>query len=615
MTPTHPHSGADVTATAQIHPSAADPPRWKDDLILLGAVALVAILGRLPAFGAWWALDDWGLLARGAGLDAAPAGLQARWLSQHLWWQLTWSVFGLNADAQTVVRLALHAISALLVVRLGARLGLGRGGRLVAGLLFTSSPLVFTNVYWASNIQELLGLTFALAGLEFWLAGSRGHRLAGALLLLASFLSKETGLGLPVLLAVLLAVRERRAAAADWMLVLFLALAAAMEAVLVMRHFATGPGDPYEVGGPSIVLRNLSHIGWYLLAPRPIHAHVVTWPMILSGLGLFVAWTGWAGFAWRRSDRRPALLLLACLLALAPLMPLSKFIYPYLATPPMTVFVLALGLLVPRRWSPRPVVILGLVVAATVWSLGSMRVRLGNRNELGFPADTVVRATSLSWQSCRMFEQLRWPPEDGPERDLVLLQVPVSRESLRDAARLGERWVSDTEMYRVLEGTRGAALVLGPEVRVSWVNALTAAPAAAMVLCEEGTGFKVWGPLPQAALYAALTDVGLGEFERARLHLVRAAAENPETVGFVWDEGLMVIPLEMVLKRKEAFVDWTVTRLADRASSLQEVGGLQDMFLNLLEVATGLSREELTAGGHYITGPAAAAHDSLGTGP
>ena len=99
--------------------------------------------------------------------------------------------------------------------------------------------------------------------------------------------------------------------------------------------------------------------------------------MTSSGDSGGVSTLGWAGFAWRRNDRRPALLLLACLLVLAPLMPLSKFIYPYLATPPMTVFVLALGLLVPRRWSPRPVVILGLVVVATVWSLGSMRVRLG----------------------------------------------------------------------------------------------------------------------------------------------------------------------------------------------------------------------------------------------
>ena len=32
------------------------------------AVLLAAVIGRLPALGAWWALDDWGLLGRAAGI-------------------------------------------------------------------------------------------------------------------------------------------------------------------------------------------------------------------------------------------------------------------------------------------------------------------------------------------------------------------------------------------------------------------------------------------------------------------------------------------------------------------------------------------------------------------
>ena len=55
-------------------------------------VFVAAILGRLPALGAWWNQDDWGLLARAAGLAGLDpvTGFPARWLSQHAYWQATW---------------------------------------------------------------------------------------------------------------------------------------------------------------------------------------------------------------------------------------------------------------------------------------------------------------------------------------------------------------------------------------------------------------------------------------------------------------------------------------------------------------------------------------------
>lgn len=599
---------------------AAPVPRLREDMPLLAVVLLVAVLGRLPALGGWWTMDDWGLLSRAAGLDAAPAGLPARWLSQHLWWAVTWPLFGLSADAQAVLRLALHALSAALVLRIGARLKLGAGGRLLAGLLFAGSPLVFTNLYWAAGIQETLAVVCSLAAVERWLSRGRFALPAAAGWVLASLLAKETGLGLPLLFAAVLAVQTRRdrtaAAPAVWLVILFLTLAAVVETVLVMRHFATGPGDLYELGGPVRILTNLGMFGWWLMSPGPVLAGTLNAPMVGAGWLLFVLWAAWAVRAWRRDDRRPAALLLACALALAPALPLHHQVKPYLATLAAAAGALALGVLVSRRWQPRPAVMAALVLVALVWSFGGMRLRLANRNELGFPADPVVRATSLSWQATQLIRELPWPPgTDKAERELVLLQVPVAAESRRDAARLGERWIAESELYRALGGTRGPTLVTGGTMHVSWVNALTAAPATAMVLCEDGTGLKMWGLLPQASLYAALTDVGLGDFSRARAHLLRAAAEHDKTVSFVWDEGLMIIPLKMVLDNKEAFIDWTVNRLGNGGSTLHEVGGLQDLFLHLLESATGRNREDLIAGGTYIAGPDATAVDSLITGP
>ena len=599
---------------------AAPVPDLREDLPLLAMVMLVAILGRLPALGAWWTMDDWGLLSAASGLETTPAGLPVRWLSQHLWWKLTWPLFGLNADAHAVVRLMLHALSAALVLRIGSRLKAGTGGRLLAGLLFAASPLVFTNLYWAAGIQESLVVVFSLAAVERWLSPGRYAVPVAAAWVLASLLSKEAGLGLPLLFAALLAGQARHgrnaATPATWLVVLFLALAAVMEATLVLRHFATGAGDPYALAGPVRIMANLGVFGWWLMSPGPVLADSLSTPMIAAGWLLFALWTAWAIHTWRRGDRRPAALLLACVLALAPALPLHHHVKPYLATLAAAAGVLALAVLLPRRWQPRSVVMAGLVVVALAWSFGGMRLRLTNRNEMGFPADPVVRATSLSWQATSLVRRLQWlPGAQNDPRELVLLQIPPDAESRRNADRLGERWVAETEVHRALGGTRGPALVSDDDVHVSWVNALTAAPAEAMVLCEDGMGLKVWGLLPQASLYAALTDVGMGNFERARAHLVRAAAEHDKTVSFVWDEGLMIIPLKMVLDNKEAFIDWTVDLLQQSGSSLHEVGGLQDLFLNLLEGATGLNRAELITGGTYIAGPDATVIDSLVSEP
>lgn len=603
-----------METTIASNPDAPDTPDWRRDLILLCAVAAVAILGRLPALGAWWTLDDWGLLARAAGWETGTTEWPARWLSQHLWWRLAYPVLGLDADAHAVVRLLLHASSALLVMRIGARAGLGAGGRFVAGLLFAVTPLAFTPLYWAAGIQELLAVVCALAAVERWLApGPRAAFVAG-LWALASILSKEPGLGLPVFLALLAfgGARHRSGPGtgpAAWTLLVFLTLAATCEGWLVVRHFATGAGEAYGTGGFGLMVTNLTVFGWWLLSPGPVLASHITWTMSGAGGALFLLWGAWSAWNWRRGDRIPAALLLAALLALAPALPLRQQIRPYLALLPAAALFLAVGHALPRRWSPRPVFVVLLAVAAATWSFGGMRVRLDNRNEMGFPADPVVRATSLSWQSTRLMGDLPWAATAEGERTLVLLQVPVAPEAVRAAEEAGEARIDETELYRTLGGDRGPRFAVGDGVDVRWANALYGAPADAFVLCEYGEGFRLWGPTANALLYAALTDVGLGQYERARRHLLRAAALADEAVVFMWDEGQIIIPLSLVLERKESFVDWTTGLLA-RGRSAQEVGGLQDLFFNLLSVASGRDLDEITAGSRLVGGDAAA--DSTG---
>jgi len=240
-----------------------------------------------------------------------------------------------------------------------------------------------------------------------------------------------------------------------------------------------------------------------------------------------------------------------------------------------------------------------LVVAAVAWGLVGMRVRLSNRDDLGLVADPVARATSLSWQACRSLSNLQRASTTTPLRYLTLLQPPITSERAAMADRMGELWVHPSETYNALQGTIGPRLVLGPEVEIVWANGLLTSPPDAVVYCETATGFNVWGRTWNALLYAALTDIGLGHFDRAARHLAKAAQLSKEAVAFLYDEGQMVIPLKMVIDRKADFTDWTLAR-AQQGATAHEIGGLQDMFFNLLSICTGKSIEELTEGSRLL---------------
>ena len=97
-----------------------------------------------------------------------------------------------------------------------------------------------------------------------------------------------------------------------------------------------------------------------------------------------------------------------------------------------------------------------------------------------------------------------------------------------------------------------------------------------------------------------MTDIGLGHFQRARKHLLRAGDLGGDNFGFSWDPEQMILPLPQVLDRKIAFVDWTVSLLDKGEASGQEIGGLQDMYFHLLSTCTGQSVEEITAGSSLL---------------
>jgi hypothetical protein len=577
------------------------PKSDRDSLLPPLAALAAAVLGHLPILGTWWCRDDWGLLARAAGVIERPAGLTARWLSQQLYWQATWPLWGLHAAPHAMVRLLLHGLSALLVVRLGRRGGLAPAGAALAGFAFAASPLAFTPLYWAAGIQELLAATLALLAIDLWLSAGRrglGAVIAATVAAAGAMLAKESALGLGLLLGVLLwagaGPRGRDRAAALTAVALLLA-AAAGAGRLATRVFDTGAGSAYQTAGVTTALPNLGVFGRWLADPGPVVGFTKSWTFVITGAVLMLAWAVWGAWRWRRGQRLPLAALAGTLLGLAPVLPLRHHVAPYQAYLAAAGWTLALGSLLPRRMPLPRLALLAALGACCAWGLFTCHVVMTRCNGQGQPVDDIVRASRLSSAACAILRGVDTMGGSRPVREVTLLQFPIGPGALENAQRNGELAVGRTDLFEALGGNLGPRLVAPTGVAVRWRNGLVTAPDSALVLVEAGSGLRPWGRTRQAALYAALTDVGLGNFERARAHLRRAATLGDRASSFTCDESLLPVPLAQVTGQREAFIDWTAGLLTQGVSGV-EVSGLQRMYFNLLCACTGRSLEDLTRG-------------------
>jgi len=545
--------------------------------------AVVALVGRLPALGAWWNQDDWGLLGRAAGLVPDPA-VPVRWLSQTAYWRLLWPLAGLDPVPYAITRLGLHALAAAGVVRLAGRLGLRALPQWLAGLVFAASPLAFSPLYWAAGVQDLLAVCLLVWTLVRWLAPGRAARLLAAVFALGALAAKETVVGLPILLA---AVQAREPASRRdgraWILVGGLALAAAAAAGFALRHFATGAADPYAFGSPAHLLGNLVTYGCWLALPGPVYPPALGLAESLAGGAVWGAWCGWAVARWRRGHRVAAFALAGALLMLAPLLPLARHRAPDLAYPVEPFGCLALATLLPSRWRARPLVVAALVAGTMAWGFLGMRARLGLRDANGSLADPLVRRTAVSAEACRQLAH--WPI---PAAGLVLLQPPLLTQTAAMAEQLGEDWVTGSVLYHSLGGAVGPRLVLGRQLPVAWTNGLRLVPAEAFVGVDAGEEVRPWGLTSQALLYQTLVDVSRGLFERARLHLLRASLLQGATMTVFFDADLLPVGLDQVLANEASFLAYLDAGLR-QGRSPQEIVGLRTNFQRLLDACAGRS--------------------------
>jgi hypothetical protein len=539
------------------------------DQPLLGRPALLSflagILAHLPVLGAFWNQDDWGLLARAAGLLPEPA-LPVRLTSQVLYWRAFYPLFGLDPDPYTVTRLLLHGGSAALVADLARLGGLGRAGQLAAGLLYGAGALCFTPLYWAAGVQELLGVFLALAALWFWRRGGRFALPAWVACGALAILAKESALLLPLLLVLFLLARRPRfgdparggqaAGPATWAGLLMLGLITAGEASLVLRHFETGAGSPYALGPWYQPLLGLSRYGWWLVSPGPFLAPTFDRAMLAGGAILWLLWGAWSIWSWRSGRRWPAACLAGGLLSLAPALPLRQHVYPYLALGAAAAGALTLSEAVFRRSSLRFAAALVASFLVASWAFMATNYRIKARTDEGLSADPLVLRAAVSHHAVHTLRQAVATAAGITPVTLILLQ-PVPRAEYMEelAERLGESWVSETPVYGALEGTVGPRLVLPESVHLCWANDLDRAPPTSIVLADGGIGLLPWGDKPQALLYLTLTEVARGQLESARRHLLQAAHLSGESMPFLYDPDVMLEPPAAVRKQAPRFRD------------------------------------------------------------
>ena len=120
------------------------------------------------------------------------------------WW-IDRLVHGFRPAGYHAGNVLLHALNAVLAMKLLERLRLPRGWALVGALLFASHPLTAEPVAWVTGRKDLLAATFGLASLLAWLRptpSGRSDALANLLFTLSA-LSQPAVFALPVFALIL----------------------------------------------------------------------------------------------------------------------------------------------------------------------------------------------------------------------------------------------------------------------------------------------------------------------------------------------------------------------------------------------------------------------------
>jgi hypothetical protein len=539
----------------------------------------------MPALRGFFAQDDWGFLARGAGI-VPVSGWIARPLSSSIYWNATFPLFGVEAPPYHAVSLLLAALSAVLGARIAAKLGLRTLGAGVAGLVVATTPLVVTAIFWISATGELLALCFGLAAIELWLHGGR-RAIAGALLCAAlSFASKEAMLGLPIWIALFARLQGRRMRGVELAVILAMAALALIAGWTTFTKIPHGPQSPYALGGADTLLLNLGSFGGWLMNPWKLSAYHEIGVRLLG-------WIFWAVWVWqavlglRRGNRVAALGLSFALLSLAPVLLLRTHLYPYYLSAAVVGLSWWLGSVadaVELRFiagaGPRTRAALLVTMATIVGALAflSTDARLTRRGEDGRLADPIAHRSATAAEAARTIRQL--PLAAGGE--LAVLQATTMPETLLPPGDFAQDLLIGSPLVGALSGRLGLELLTPPGVSVSWAGHLDDVGLDAMVLLDAGGDvFASLGPIENARIYSALIAIAAGQHARGRHDLWSVIAPQGSQVRFAYESESLPIDPKDLTREARGFVEF----LLEEATPAN--GRILKLFEQLYEAVVG----------------------------
>ncbi len=234
--------------------------------------------------------------------------------------------------AAALLSLALHVLVAVQSVRLVEELGGDRRAQWVAGLLVAASPTALAAAAWPARQGVVLAAALGVTGLRLAVREGFGRLLAAGLLLTLAALAHELAYGLAVAALALRAVRGggARAVLPAWPVAALPAAAAIVRQVVLSRYAAGLPVIPVavpEVAGPNALdgMVGVVIAAGSLLLPARLHLADGPWRHgALAHAAALAAVAAAIWFLWRSRRAPAAVVALAFLLALSPLLLLGR---------------------------------------------------------------------------------------------------------------------------------------------------------------------------------------------------------------------------------------------------------------------------------------------------
>jgi hypothetical protein len=237
-------------------------------------------------------------------------------------------LFGSHLWAYHFQNVALHAANAVLVARLGKKLGIDEASSRWAGLLFGVAALHYEPVIWPGARFDLLACLFVLLAISaaaedpLPVAKITAYFVAGVL-------SKESAYCFPLLLAALIWLKRP----SKWAPALT-AVGTASLALLAIRWMIFGGlgGYPVEAGSPHFALGFTSFTSLFTRAlPVPLFSMNTESLALLAktAILLYTAWASWTAISSTARTNRPAWIwIAAALISALPALNLVNWIGP-----------------------------------------------------------------------------------------------------------------------------------------------------------------------------------------------------------------------------------------------------------------------------------------------